>query len=227
LQINLEDLRRHYASLSDDALREIDRTELVEIARQCYDQELAQREPEKMAKNVARPAIRAVPLDTQHEEQAEGEGVDDEVADSGDQPEWVAEADCVCVFTVRPGNSAAADADNTRAVLADAGIPCYVGVRTLGPDAAPPPLTEYRVLVPGGLNLEATSVLDKEIYNPEIEAIWRTHLEVLTDEQFLGLKKEIILGGLLDRVERVERVYDEEVARRTKTRSRQVNQQRP
>ena len=43
MKINIEDLRRHYASLSDQALRAIDRTELVEIARGCYDQELAQR----------------------------------------------------------------------------------------------------------------------------------------------------------------------------------------
>ena len=60
MQINLEDLRRHYASLSDEALREIDRSELVELAQQCYDQELAQREPlEKKADKVARPVTHA------------------------------------------------------------------------------------------------------------------------------------------------------------------------
>ena len=56
MQLKIEDLRRHYASLSDEALRAINRTELVEIAQQCYDQELAQREPLK--KNLPRPVVR-------------------------------------------------------------------------------------------------------------------------------------------------------------------------
>ena len=59
MKLNIEELRRHYASLSDEALREIDRTELVEIARQCYDQELALREPLKKKADLAKPAVRA------------------------------------------------------------------------------------------------------------------------------------------------------------------------
>jgi phosphatidylserine/phosphatidylglycerophosphate/cardiolipin synthase-like enzyme len=38
-----EYLRRHYASLSDEALLAIDRTELVETAQQSYDDELERR----------------------------------------------------------------------------------------------------------------------------------------------------------------------------------------
>lgn len=37
------DFRQRYASLSDEALSSINRDELVELARQCYDQELAKR----------------------------------------------------------------------------------------------------------------------------------------------------------------------------------------
>jgi hypothetical protein len=43
MPIDPEEFRRHYASLSDEGLLEIDRDELVEIAQQCYDEELAQR----------------------------------------------------------------------------------------------------------------------------------------------------------------------------------------
>jgi len=42
---------------------------------------------------------------------------------------------------------------------------------------SPEPTHDWRVLVPGKLNLRATSVLDQEIFNPEIEAQWRAHLE--------------------------------------------------
>lgn len=43
MQIDPEEFRRHYASLSDEALLEIDRAELVDVAQHCYDEELAQR----------------------------------------------------------------------------------------------------------------------------------------------------------------------------------------
>jgi hypothetical protein len=44
VQIDPEDFKRHYALLSDDALLEIDRDELVEAARPHYDAELVERD---------------------------------------------------------------------------------------------------------------------------------------------------------------------------------------
>jgi hypothetical protein len=43
MQIDPEEFRKHYASLSDDALLEINRDELVDVAQQCYDEELTSR----------------------------------------------------------------------------------------------------------------------------------------------------------------------------------------
>jgi hypothetical protein len=43
LQVDLDDFRRRYAELSDEALLELDRDELVDLARDCYDAELARR----------------------------------------------------------------------------------------------------------------------------------------------------------------------------------------
>jgi hypothetical protein len=43
MQIDPEEFRRHYESLSDDGLLEIERDELVDVAQQCYDGELARR----------------------------------------------------------------------------------------------------------------------------------------------------------------------------------------
>lgn len=43
MQVDPNEFRRLYASLSDDALLEVERADLTDIARQYYDQELAQR----------------------------------------------------------------------------------------------------------------------------------------------------------------------------------------
>ena len=43
MQVDLDDFRRRYADLSDEALLELDRDELVDLARDCYDAELARR----------------------------------------------------------------------------------------------------------------------------------------------------------------------------------------
>jgi pimeloyl-ACP methyl ester carboxylesterase len=43
LKLTAEDFRRHYESLPDDALLSLNRDDLVEVARACYDEELAHR----------------------------------------------------------------------------------------------------------------------------------------------------------------------------------------
>ena len=43
MQVDLDDFRRRYEELSDDALLDLDRDELVDLARDCYDAELARR----------------------------------------------------------------------------------------------------------------------------------------------------------------------------------------
>ena len=55
MQIDPEDFKRHYALLSDDALLDIDRDELVDAARPYYDAELAERQlaPPETEESVA------------------------------------------------------------------------------------------------------------------------------------------------------------------------------
>jgi PhnB protein len=63
MKVSAEDFRRQYAGLSDEALLDIDRRELVDLARQCYDQELARRNLKGTA-----PAPAAVHAPQAHEE---------------------------------------------------------------------------------------------------------------------------------------------------------------
>jgi hypothetical protein len=69
-------------------------------------------------------------------------------------------------------------------------------------------------MVPGKLNLRAGGVLEREITNTEVEAYWRTHLEALSDDELRAMHPRVAFCGLYDRIARVNRVYDEEIARR-------------
>ena len=211
LQINPDDLRHYYASLSDEALVELDRTALTEMAQRCYDDELAQR---KLSPQDAEGSVGSHAADTLVDE-TDGE-VDGEFdLDTGPKPDWLDDAACACSFAYLPGDISADDAENARAVLSAAGIPCYVALQKIDKPRYEPALRyEYSVMVPGALNLEATSVLDREIFNPKVEADWKVHLETLSDEDFRVLNSESICAGLLDRMNRLKRAYDQEIKRR-------------
>ena len=43
MEVTLDDFRKHFALLSDEALLETNRDELVETAQHCYDEEVARR----------------------------------------------------------------------------------------------------------------------------------------------------------------------------------------
>ncbi len=44
MKVSVEDFRRQYAGMSDEALLDVDRRELVDLARTCYNEELARRQ---------------------------------------------------------------------------------------------------------------------------------------------------------------------------------------
>jgi hypothetical protein len=106
--------------------------------------------------------------------------------------------------------------DNAREALRSAGIPCYaeLGEITEEKNVAPPPTHQWQLLVPGNLNLQATSILDRDIFNEEFEAEWRTHLQALPDNELLAMSPETVFCGLFDRIERAIRAYEAEIDRR-------------
>jgi len=208
LQIDLEYLRRHYAALSDEALEEIDETELVDQARRIYDEELTQR---KLG-----PRGKALPIDSSDDgdEERSGGGSDDAL-DGGPEPDWIGDSAVAASFLASPGGESAQDAAEARDAPEAAGIQCYLATAKVEPPrVAARPQEEYRLLVPGKLSLEAESVLDKEIFNREIEAQWKTHFEMLSDEELRALDLDVLLAGLEDRIARMSRAYREELAQR-------------
>jgi hypothetical protein len=195
-------LREHYASLSDDALQAINRSELVAAAQQCYDDEVRRR------KDARRIPGQTNLADENPEFDAEPDG-------GGDKPGWLSDAAEVFSRVDRPGAPPAADLADAQDALEAAGIPCYLDLSEIPADDSPrPPTHLWRVMVPGNLNLRAASVLDRDIFNQEYEDEWKTLLETLSDEELSEMKPEVVFCGLFDRVERVTKAYDEELARR-------------
>jgi hypothetical protein len=197
LQTDTAYLRRHYASLSDEALLDVDETELTEDAKQIYDEELAER---GLTRRLA---------------DEEDEGSAEELGRQGDRkPDWLGDAAVAARFSPHPGTNATDGALEARDALEAAGIPCYLSKLWVDPPPVAEPRQELRLMVPGNLNLEAESVLDKEIFNHEAEAMWKTHLQTLSDEELRAVDLELVFAGRKDWIERVTRAYDEELKER-------------
>ncbi len=199
MPVDLEYLRRHYASLSDEALLELDRSELIETAQKCYDEELVRRKPIGLTK----PLVQTADLESH-------------LPDFADKPEWLDDASEVFSQFEQAGVTTAPEIANARDALEAAGIPCYLDTSD-PPEEEPPtqkPSRLWRLMVPGNLNQRATSILERDIFNAEFEAEWKTHLEMLSDEELRTMDPKVAFCGLFDRVERVTRAFDEEIARR-------------
>lgn len=207
MELDPKYLRQHYASLSDEALLEVNRSELVEAAQGILDDEVKRRElvPVKTARQVRTSDLTG------------GEIPDAEWPDAGDKPAWFEEAAEVYGHDVRVGSTPAQDAENARDALVTAGIPCHLELCKIpkGQDFGPAPTHYWRLLVPGKLGMHATSVLEREIFNLEFEENWKTHLQALSNEELRALDPQAAFCGLFDRIERVKRAYDEEIRRRS------------
>jgi hypothetical protein len=204
MPVDPEYLCQHYASLSDEALAAIDRDDLVEQARRYYDDEVGRR---KLTKSRD-----AVPSDAPREDAR----VEDDRPATEDEPDWLEEAAEVCSYAVFAGTAPPETAVDARDALEAAGIPCHLELFETAEEksTAPEQTLRWRLMVPGKLSQRATSVLDRDIFNPEFEAEWKAHLEELSDEELREMSPQIVFCGLFDRIERVTRAYEEEISRR-------------
>jgi hypothetical protein len=208
MPVDPEYLREHYASLSDEALLAIDRAELVKAAQECYDDELGQRGLAS-GRGVRRTeAQHSVPRPPYH--------ADHEAPGASDIPGWLEEAAEVYSRVDLSGAGPTSDVVDARDALEAAGIPCYLDLFEIPEEKSEvqKPAHRWRLMVPGNFNLHATSVVERDIFNADFEAEWKTHLETLSDEELRAMTPRAAFCGLFDRVERVTKAYEEEIARR-------------
>jgi hypothetical protein len=69
-------------------------------------------------------------------------------------------------------------------------------------------------MVPGTLSLKAISILDRDLFNEEMEESWRAHFDELSDKELRVLHPDDLCAGRLDRAARLKRVYEEALAKR-------------
>ncbi len=194
MQISREDLSRHYASLSDAELLAIDPKELTSLALQCYDREVGLRDWSDEIESGSVEPEEIVGHIVGHEEEP---------------PQWLDTAATACCFQVGTGRRYAEDAALVCTILGNADIPSHV-VRE-HQDGIPDLLS---VKAPGALGLKATSVLDRDLFNAELEGIWKTHFSELSDEELFALDSDVLCAGLVDRAGRLKRAFEETLIRR-------------
>ncbi len=195
MDLDLNELRRQFEALSDEALLEIDRDELVEMAQRCYDQELQIRK--------IRPEVRKGSVN-QADESIELEWAGQE------EPDWLVDAMSVMTVSMKYRNDDTLQrAHDAVEILAKVGVPCYV--RGHGEDRA---VEEYQLMVPVKQHLQALSVLDRDLLNAEHEADWKAHFETMSDEELLELDEDALVAGMRDRIDRLVRAYEDELLKR-------------
>jgi hypothetical protein len=201
MQPDPEYLRQHYTSLPDEALLEVDRADLVETAQTIFDLEVGRR---KLVRQQ----------DARQPDPPDDGG---EMHGAGEEPGWLEEAAEVYGYAVQSSAANAPDAAvDARDALEAAGIPCVLDLYEMPREKSPSSYEthRWRLMVPGKLNLQAASVLERDIFNAEFEAGWKMRLEEFSDDELREMSPQVAFCGLFDRIARVNRAYEEEIARR-------------
>jgi len=202
--IDHEYVRQHYASLSDDALRDVERADLTPAAQAIFDSEIRRRD-----------LHRTEPLEDQSDEGTRSSFFGSSEEEEQQEPDWLENAFPVTASSATPAGIA--DAADARAALTRAGIPCDVTEHEIDPEeqAISEPYREYRVMVPAANSLQAVAVIDTAIFNPRYEADLKTQFESLSDIELRALNVDSLCAGLLDRAQRLRQAYEKEIARRS------------
>jgi hypothetical protein len=220
MQLDREYLRQHYASLSDEALLATNRSELVETAQKIFDLEMERRNLTPLrdtGRAPEQPAASWRPDPAEEEELPDETGFDTQSPEGDEKPEWLEDAVEAYSWAVRNGTEPTPEgAVDAHDVLEAAGIPCCLNLCEVPPEKSLTPYGthRWRLMVPGNLSLQAANVMERDISNTEVEAFWKTYLETLSDKELRATTPKVVFCGLYDRMARVNRVYDEEMARR-------------
>lgn len=126
-------------------------------------------------------------------------------------PDWLEDGMAVLSLSGAPGDDSAVAIGEARAALDEAGIPCYPAIREPEGDAH---FSTYELMVPHSRHLQAMSVLDKEIFNAQLEGDWKAHFETMSDQELLDMEADDLVAGMRDRIDRLVRAYEDELLKR-------------
>jgi hypothetical protein len=215
MRIDPEDLRRHYESLSDEGLLDIDHADLVPAAQGVYAQEMARRglhyRPERHDEEEV--CERPLPVfkaagDPDFARKLVAE------TDDGPPPAWLEDAACPWSAYIGPNVDYIGTGAEVQTVLREAGIPNRIVVKPPEPEPPPTPRSLYCVMVPGDLGSRACGVVERTVFNRMAVAEWRSQLQAFSDEELRALQPEDVWGALLERADSMKRAYLDEITRR-------------
>jgi hypothetical protein len=189
--MDLETLRRQYEAMTDEALLGIDPDELTDAAWNCLDNELERRNLKLVVSDV-------------------GESELDLPPDSSNEPDWAEEA--FAVYTEIMGRQNQHRVGEALRILLKAGMPCFSKMTRHSEGRML--RTQCELLVPFNRQLQALSLLDKEFFNPQIEADWRGHFGMMSNDELLALDEDALVAGLRDRADRLVRAWEDELLKR-------------
>ncbi len=149
MKIDLEDVRRHLALLSDEALLATNRNDLIEEARQCLDEEVAKRRPDAVSPDPGPEPSWQEAAEVQSEETAAGSAA-------------ASEADRGAVVSIA-SYTHADEARLARGLLEVAGIPSFLANEQTA-------LGALHLLVPADQVDAALEVLADDISEEELAA---------------------------------------------------------
>ena len=213
MRIDPEDLRRHYESLSDEGLLDIDRSDLAPVAQGIYDQEIARRGLDHPPEEEEDAYHRPLPVFKPGEnwDFASGLGAD---TDDGPPPAWLEDAACSWSAYMHQDVDYIGTGAEVQTALREAGIPNRIVVKPPEPEPPSTPRSLYCVMVPGDLGTRAYYVVERKVFNRMAVAEWRSQLQGFSDEQLRALNPEDFWGALLERAESMKRAYLDEIALR-------------
>lgn len=190
MQISREHLSKHYALLSDAALLEINPDDLLDIAKECRALELRRRGLSNRTVQDQRPDRIGSQIDV--------------------RSDWLDTAGIACTLPAGRDPLSVERRHRVCEVLREAGIPCELA----DDESDEPGPRMLNVMVPGVLVLKAMSVLDRDLFNEELEESWCAHFDALSDDELATVSPDDICAGFLDRAARLRRVYEEALASR-------------
>lgn len=195
---------------------DIDRSDLAPVAQEIYDQEIARRGLDHPPEQEVEAFHRPLPIFKAGADR--GFASELRADNDGPPPAWLEDAVCSWSADIYPDGDYMVTGAEVQTALREAGVPNRIVVKPPEPKPKPkPPSTShglYCVMVPGDRATRACSVVERKVFNRMAEAEWRSQLQGFSDEELRALNPEDFWGALLDRAERMQRAYVDEIERR-------------
>ncbi len=173
LQIDPEQVRRNFSSLSDDALLELHREDLTELAVAFYDEEISKRGLIPHEESAGDPIAHGDLALEDHRDRGEPRRL------FMNSVPWARQAVTVHTFHSAP------EAEQAREALDASGVPNALAGDESG-------ALRFNLMVPRASLEAAQRILEAEIFHPVFEDALERHFAVFGDDELLEMDRKLL-----------------------------------